>query len=249
MKNHKNSRKADYQAAVEMYREQIATDPNNGVAHERLAQCLYQSGEYESAWKEAELAIKLLPNAAKSYLILSSILASRKDYEQAELMARRAIDIDPGQWESFNNLASILDSLGKSEEGQVLLQEAITLSPNDWRPHFSLSILLYKTRRYSESIREARTAFWIHPTFQTAYWLFRALCYYRQLLCIFIFASLSLIAPVLQGVTSFIVKLLLVLSLLFFETGEMLYENSKRGKRGLMIVLILGVLYLIFGKY
>jgi tetratricopeptide (TPR) repeat protein len=241
--------KGDYQFAADVYRKQIAMNPANADAQEGLARCLYKLGDLSASWEAAELAIKLRPESAIAHLILSAILTGKNDLLQAELMAREAIKIDPNMWEGYNNLAGILSAARRGEEGMAFMKKALDLAPDNWQLHLSASALYFNLKRYSDGRRETRYAFLLRPSLQTIYWLFRSYLISHKLLFILGFAALALGGAALPSPISFWAKLLVVLFLLWFEIGETKYENKKRGIRGIIITLILGILYILFGHY
>ena len=106
----------DYKAAVQLYMQAIALDPDFALAHARLASAaaeIFHYYEPTDAWKmkartEAEIALRLQPNLAEGHFALAQcIYWMDQDYERALEQFEIASRLSPGNADIGRLIAAI----------------------------------------------------------------------------------------------------------------------------------------------
>lgn len=109
------------------FRQELAEDPDNGVAHAFLALCLSQADENAEALREAAEAVRLDPEMAFGHYVRGFVLRDLNQLADAERAAREAVRLDPDDANHFGLLSSIAlqrrnwtDALAAAEQGLAL---------------------------------------------------------------------------------------------------------------------------------
>jgi tetratricopeptide (TPR) repeat protein len=95
-------------------------------AHYWYNNVLRQTGRFEEALKEAEIAIELEPLAQISHIVHSSAYISLEDPENALLSAKRAHELNPFVL-SYHSIAFALEKLERYDEAKSILYEGAEL--------------------------------------------------------------------------------------------------------------------------
>ncbi len=238
--------RAQYKRAAGLYEQDIQGDPNNALAHQGLARCMFKLQDFGRAWTEANRALELEPRLPILYVLLANVSSARGNPVQAEAQAKHAIDLDPGMWQAYVSLANALMEQSRVGESVPLFEKAIDLAPAPWEAHLAFSGGLQRHKMGSESVKQAAIAFRLHPSFRTAYWLWIVFQYPRRVLIALIFVALFLGAIWLPGILSYVVRLLVIGWVLFLEIGQMRYGRRNRGIAVLVILLLVSAFYLFF---
>lgn len=107
-----------YELAEKELREELATDPENSLAHAWLSLCLIEFRQYEAAVKEADLAIHVAPDYSYAHYVQASValrlyreyrrtLNDVKQLQKSELAIAEAIRLDPENASYFAFLAHL----------------------------------------------------------------------------------------------------------------------------------------------
>ncbi|CBN54008.1 MULTISPECIES: tetratricopeptide repeat protein [Kamptonema] len=105
-----------YELAEKELREELATDPENSLAHAWLSLCLIEFRQYEAAVKEADLAIHVAPDYSYAHYVQASValrlyreyrrtLNDVKQLQKSELAIAEAIRLEPENADYFCFLA------------------------------------------------------------------------------------------------------------------------------------------------
>lgn len=145
---------SNFGAAVDLFRDAIALNPNNDAAWFGLGYSLYQrdGGNTEEQITCYERAISLNPQHAMARSNLGNqLLTLRKDFIQAEVHFRTAIDLDKSCADAHNHLGWLLqhskDGIDRSDEAEQLFRNAIELDPAYIDAHVNLGWLLHDVRK------------------------------------------------------------------------------------------------------
>ncbi len=92
---------------------------------------LANSGDFDGAVKQYELAISVDPTYADALADFGSVLALRERFSQAASLYQKAINVRPGDSLFHANYARILDKLGKEPEALEQLELAYKYNPKD----------------------------------------------------------------------------------------------------------------------
>ncbi len=104
----------DQDKAVDIHRKLVLLDPNNHMAHLRLADLLMQGGEVSEA-----LGV---------YNQLGQVLLERNKLDEAERLYRHALDQDPPEGEFLAPLCDALLDAGRTATAREFLQAAVQRS-------------------------------------------------------------------------------------------------------------------------
>jgi TolB-like protein/class 3 adenylate cyclase/lipopolysaccharide biosynthesis regulator YciM len=154
----------DYKAAVQLYMQAIALDPDFALAHARLASAaaeIFHYYEPTDAWKmkartEAEIALRLQPNLAEGHFALAQcIYWMDQDYgralEQFEITSR----LSPGNGDIGRLIAAIKRRQGKWPESLAEYERVEKIDPQN--PNIVRELLITNTamRRWPEAAQWA----------------------------------------------------------------------------------------------
>jgi Tetratricopeptide repeat len=103
--------------AMDAYRELLARDDRNGLAHNNLANLLRQTGDFRAAEAHYRRALEWMPDSADVHCNLAGTLEYAGQYEQAEIEYRRALELQPDFAVARFNLGLFLLASGRYEEG------------------------------------------------------------------------------------------------------------------------------------
>jgi TolB-like protein/class 3 adenylate cyclase/Tfp pilus assembly protein PilF len=154
----------DYKAAVQLYMQAIALDPDFALAHARLASTvaeIFHFYEPTDAWKmkartEAEIALRLQPNLTEAHFALGQcIYWTDQDYERALEQFEIASRLSPGNGDIGRLIAAIKRRQGKWRESLEEYEKVERIDPQN--PNIVRELLITNTamRRWPEAARWA----------------------------------------------------------------------------------------------
>jgi len=152
----------DYKAAVHLYMQAIALDPDFALAHARLASTaaeIFHFYEPTDAWRtkarsEAEIALRLQPNLAEAHFALGQcIYWIDQDYERALEQFEIASRLSPGNGDIGRLIAAIKRRQGKWRESLEEYEKVERIDPQN--PNIVRELLITNTamRRWPEAAR------------------------------------------------------------------------------------------------
>jgi tetratricopeptide (TPR) repeat protein len=133
----------NYDKAVKELQTAVDQEPNNGLAHLRLAMAYAEVGDTKKAGQEFDKAVSLSSKLKKDvdanrrhYWVIRfnegvRLSSQEKNYESAAKEFEKAIDLDPNDPRAYSNLAFSYAQLGKREEALAMFEKAATIAPND----------------------------------------------------------------------------------------------------------------------
>ena len=130
----------DYKAAVQLYMQAIALDPDFALAHGRLASlcaAIFHFYEPLKRWKdkafaEAEIALRLQPDLAEAHFALGQcIYWMDKDYDRALEQFGIASNLSPNDSDIGRLIAAIKRRQGKWQEALEAFEKNQTLDPQN----------------------------------------------------------------------------------------------------------------------
>ncbi|MFN3492087.1 MAG: tetratricopeptide repeat protein [Anaerolineales bacterium] len=157
--------------AIDMYKQAIASRPNDPAAHIKLAQTLVFAGKYKEAQTAAEDALLLNPTNSMAFAVRAWALSFQGEYLQAENDIKRALELDPNNALAHAYYVEILvDSFYSGLGGFDGVERAIEISrvaqalaPNTLETHRARGIILEATGNYEDAIAEYEAAIAINP--------------------------------------------------------------------------------------
>lgn len=167
--------KADFETAIDLFREAIALDPALSIAQAYLATVLVQAVQYGwikstgQLWAEAmslaESSVRLDPRSAFAFQILSYMHAMEGHYEAAMEAAKRAVKLNPYDMGARGVLGIAHFVIGEHRQAVELFSTAVQRGNSD--PRYKWAALNafghYLLGQYDASLSWAREALYLNP--------------------------------------------------------------------------------------
>jgi Flp pilus assembly protein TadD len=122
--------RGDLKQAERLYREILASKPNDPQVLHLLGVAMLQQGRQSDAVELIGRSIELNPKASDARNNLGIALDNLKQYDDAIASFRRAIELNPKYPEAHNNLGGTYLAAGRVDESIAEYQSAITLKPD-----------------------------------------------------------------------------------------------------------------------
>ncbi|UCF78495.1 MAG: tetratricopeptide repeat protein [Candidatus Eiseniibacteriota bacterium] len=172
----------NYEKAVRELETAVEQEPNNGLAHLKLAMAYAEIGETKKAGAEFDRALELDPKLAKDvdsnrkhYWVEhfnEGVRLSQEDknFEEAAREFEKAIDLDPEDVRAYTNLGFCYTQMGDHEKALELFEKAASLEPTDETSRRNLAGIYedigknhFKSGNYTEAIRFYQKALNLEP--------------------------------------------------------------------------------------
>jgi serine/threonine protein kinase len=158
---------ADNQAAIHLFEQAIAADPNFASAYAELsraytikARYVASDAERKKAYEDAEVAVdKALaidPNLAEGHFARGLVLWTpykRFPHEQAIQSYRRAIELNPNFDEAHHQLGFIYLHIGMLDKGQQEIEKALAVNPSNTLARYRLGVIDMCRAKYAEAFQ------------------------------------------------------------------------------------------------
>lgn len=167
--------KADYEAAIDLFREAIALDPALSIARAYLATIMVQGVHFgwikstSQLWREAmelaESSVQLDPRSSFAFSILSYMHAMEGNHDAAMDAARKAVELNPYDMGARGVLGNCYLAIGEHRKAIELFSAAVQRGNSDPRyqwPVFN-AFSHYLLRQYDASLSWAREALYLNP--------------------------------------------------------------------------------------
>jgi len=118
---------------------QLQTPENAQKAATKAREALVH-GDYDSALKEAEHALKIFPHCAAALTIEGAVNLKRTNYAEADSDFQQAINEDPAAGTAYLGLGMAFTSQGRFKEALVPLERAAAFIPNSWTVYFESAL-------------------------------------------------------------------------------------------------------------
>jgi arylsulfatase A-like enzyme/Flp pilus assembly protein TadD len=155
--------KGEYRALIPRYEQILKSQPALKIAHYKLAQAYYHTGNYEAAVKEYRRAIDLGGDTALATFDLALTYMKLGRTADAIDGLRRTIDIDPAHYRARTNLGVLLRSEGKYEEAIQQFQAALAEAPRSVFALSNLAISYSMIGRHQDAEATMRKALELAP--------------------------------------------------------------------------------------
>jgi tetratricopeptide (TPR) repeat protein len=117
-----------YASAETIWRDAVAHQPGDAMAHYNLGVALLEGGHADDALAELETALRLDPEHTGALDNVGVILDRRGRSDDAMAYYRRALLIEPDDVTALNNLGGVLTKVGRPNEAIPHLQRALALA-------------------------------------------------------------------------------------------------------------------------
>ncbi len=173
-------------AAIELFRQSVDTDPQFALAYAGLGQAYWRKYEYtgESEWlaKADEYALKAhdLNNVlAQVNITLGMINTGKGHYELAIKNFNNVLEVDPTNADAYRELVRVYESVGDLDEAEATNKRAIRLKPDDWAGYSSLGTFYFRHNRYDDAIEQFKKVIEITPDNHHGYTNLGAMYYFQ----------------------------------------------------------------------
>jgi tetratricopeptide (TPR) repeat protein len=164
-------RNGRYQESAAKWREVLAADPDNELAHRSLGNMLLITGHRAESALHLRLAseIKLRaaiaadPASAQAVNDLGELLLRTDRPEEAVRQFEKAVTLRPDSATSRTNLGEALARTGKPEEALAQLRQALALDAAYAPAHYQLGLVLSQRGDTASAIAEWRRAIELDP--------------------------------------------------------------------------------------
>jgi predicted O-linked N-acetylglucosamine transferase (SPINDLY family) len=136
-----------------LYRQYLASYPNDAGALQLLGVLVHQLGRSDEALELLRRAIALNPNAPEYHVNLGAILAGRQEWDPAIAAFRAAIALRPDLPEARHNLGKALKERGELDQAIASFKEAVRLRNDHADAWHNLADALQERGRLPEAIQ------------------------------------------------------------------------------------------------
>ena len=123
-------------------RSAVRVSPDSADDRLKLAQELYRIGDFDAAFDESRVTIKLDSRNAKAYLQLGVTLMAKQDGQAASIALMDAIMLDPQLTLAHYSLGSVQYSMGNLAAAIQSYRRALDLRPNFPDARYRLALVL-----------------------------------------------------------------------------------------------------------
>jgi predicted O-linked N-acetylglucosamine transferase (SPINDLY family) len=166
IRHHRAGRLAD---AESLYRQILASFPDEPDVIHMLALAAHQGGRTPEAMDLFAKAIRLRPDAAPYYCNIGIVLATANRWEESIAALRQAIALQPDLAEAHHNLGNALRNIGQVEQSIKSHRQAIALRPDYIEAYDALGVGLRESGRLQDAVVAHEKSISLGPSFSSAY--------------------------------------------------------------------------------
>jgi len=155
------------EAAIKLFEQAIAADPNFAAAYAELARAYSIKARYfapvaekkklnEDAEVDVEKALALDPNLAEGHFARGLILWTpykRFPHEQAIQSYKRALELNPNLDEAHHQLGLVYLHIGLLDKGQREIEKALAINPGNTLARYRLGVINMCRAKYEEAFQ------------------------------------------------------------------------------------------------
>jgi Flp pilus assembly protein TadD len=141
-------------AALPLYREVLAADPDNPTAQHYLGVIHYQRGNLAEGLPLLERAVAARPDEPEFHNNLGLALAAADRQSEAIAQYRAALSLQPDHAVAWNNLGLTLQARNEVRAGIDAFRHALALKPDFTRARWNLALALLLDGQFVEGWRE-----------------------------------------------------------------------------------------------
>jgi predicted TPR repeat methyltransferase len=174
----KEHQTGNIELAEKLYRDILATSPNNAQVLHLLSILLAEKKEYANAYSYIKQALEINPKSSSFHNTMGGILKNLNEYEDAMKHYQESIKLYPNNASVFNNIGNIFYKFNELQEAKKYYQKAIAIKPDYPDAHCNLSLVLIKQNSPQEAISHLEIAIQLQPNHDLAH---QQLAYLLQL--------------------------------------------------------------------
>ena len=167
MVNVKHENPANNEAAIKLFQQAVAADPNFAAAYAELARAYSIKVRFfapvaekkelnEEAEVDVDKALALDPNLAEGYFARGLMLWTpykRFPHEQAIQSYKRAIELNPNLDEAHHQLGFVYLHIGLLDQGWQEIQKALAINPGNTLARYRLGVIDMCRGKYEEAFQ------------------------------------------------------------------------------------------------
>lgn len=157
------------EAAVALFQQALAVDPNYLGAYIGLGKAYDASGDFEAGLTAYQAGVTTNPHEALAYSALGNAYSARNDLEAAVQTHEQAAAVDPQSAQARLALGLALEQAGRIPEAIAAYQKAAELDPGSASAHLALGNVYSLQAQAPKAIAEYEAAIAADPTFGAAY--------------------------------------------------------------------------------
>ncbi len=159
---------ANWQAAVDHYRQALALQPHYAEAHSNLALVLAQMQQLDAAREHSVQALAIKPELFNSHYLLATIARQQGKNMEAIAHLCDAIAVKPDFVAAYHELAILFSHRSERARAQVTYRRVLALEPDHAGVLFNLAGLLEFDGKRQEAIANYRQVLALQPDFNSA---------------------------------------------------------------------------------
>ena len=110
-------------------RQELAADPDSGLAHAMLGHAMGQQGQLEAGLTEVKEGVRLAPEMAYGYNILCWLYCKSGESAEAVKAIREAIRLEPNAPDHFQLLSFALSNMGRGQAALMAAEQGLQFNP------------------------------------------------------------------------------------------------------------------------
>lgn len=147
-----------YAGPLTLYPAAIERNPEQWLAHVKLASALAEQGKWNEAIDNYEAALKVDPEYAEAHANLALALMRVGRLPEALEHGNEALRLRPGWPQVHVNLGAILLTAGRPDEAMAHYEEALKLDPDSPDAHYNRAVLLTLANQPAAAIADFQQA-------------------------------------------------------------------------------------------
>lgn len=162
------SRERNYVAAIGVFEELLASDPDSVEGREGLAMTCFAAGDLTSATENFEKLTHLQPMEARHYVNWGAVLNRQGKHKDAADILRRAIQRNRKSADAYYNLGIAQRNLKQPSMAISAYKEAIRLDPQMAEAYQNLGNVYLELGSHQLAISSFQKALDVRPEFEKA---------------------------------------------------------------------------------
>jgi tetratricopeptide (TPR) repeat protein len=156
------------QQAEALYRQVLASHPDNPDALHLLGMLALQVNRPDAALDLIDRAIAATPNVPQFHCNRGEALNRLKRHDEAILACEKALSLRPNFPEAMNNLGIAKQNKGQIQDAIALYRKALAVRPDFVTPHYNLCSALQTAGRLDDAIEALSRAVALRPDYVEA---------------------------------------------------------------------------------
>ena len=158
----------DYRDPITLWQNALASQPDNGVAHNNLGNALARKGRTQDAIEQFREALRLKPDFADAHYNLGLAFANSGQLQPAIDEYQRALMVRPSYAEGAATWQLPWRWQGGSDEAIQQFRLALQLEPKQANNQYNLGLALDREGRLPEAIECYKQALQLNPEYTDA---------------------------------------------------------------------------------